>query len=285
MGQTKAHVLHTLDGVDVTGNGTAGRFHHAQPIRLGTLMTALRISTCPSRVRAAATAAVVGVSFTLAAPIAHADDIPIRSRVDAVRSGSACPALNYRDDLAGSAYAFARGGTVPTNGYPGRVVGFKGVGDPAAAATDHAVAGSDGAGTRNAITDCKYQDFGVSLFRNVDLKYDIVAIVLGQPNQKPVPIGDLFGGGGGPPPKRTVEPPQPGSACGAACQGTAKPTGTPTATVTSDVDVYDVPGGGGKIIGILRQGDVVKVVKACPSDDWCALADGRFAYGQFFKNN
>jgi hypothetical protein len=55
--------------------------------------------------------------------------------------------------------------------------------------------------------------------------------------------------------------------------------------VTSDVDVYDEPGGGGNVIGILRKGEVVDVVKACPSDDWCALADGRFAFGTFFKNN
>ncbi|MCT7658691.1 hypothetical protein [Mycobacterium deserti] len=58
-----------------------------------------------------------------------------------------------------------------------------------------------------------------------------------------------------------------------------------TATVTGDVDVYDAPGGGGNIIGILRQGEVVKVIRACPSNDWCALADGRFAWGEFFKNN
>jgi hypothetical protein len=56
-------------------------------------------------------------------------------------------------------------------------------------------------------------------------------------------------------------------------------------TVTSDVDVYDMPGGGGNVIGILRQGKVVKVVTACPSDNWCALADGRFDFGEFFKNN
>jgi hypothetical protein len=55
--------------------------------------------------------------------------------------------------------------------------------------------------------------------------------------------------------------------------------------VNGDVDVYDMPGGGGNVIGILRQGKVVKVVTACPSDNWCALADGRFDFGEFFKNN
>jgi hypothetical protein len=55
--------------------------------------------------------------------------------------------------------------------------------------------------------------------------------------------------------------------------------------VTSDVDVYDAPGGGGNVIGILRQGEVVQVVTACPSNDWCALADGRFAWGELLRNN
>jgi hypothetical protein len=87
------------------------------------------------------------------------------------------------------------------------------------------------------------------------------------------------------PRRASSSPPQPESTCGAACQAPAQAAGSPTATVTSDVDVYDVPGGGGNVIGILRQGEVVKVVTACPSDDWCALADGRFAFGEFFKNN
>jgi hypothetical protein len=129
-------------------------------------------------------------------------------------------------------------------------------------------------GARDAIWDCKYQDFGVSLFRDVNDEFDIVAIVLGEPipeppaPQPPLPKRTLGRAGNtGPPPPQTLDP------------------GAPTATVTSDVDVYDEPGGGGNVIGILRQGEVVKVVKACLSNDWCALADGRFAFGQFFKNN
>jgi hypothetical protein len=246
-------------------------------------MTTLRIRTCPSIARTVAATVVAGVSalaLALAAPIAHADDVPIRAAVDRERGVTACPALNYRDDLAGAAYAFARGGIVPTNSYPGRVQGFKGAGDPAAAATNSAISYAI-----SAIRDCKYQDFGVSLLRDLNSEHDVVAIVLGEPNQKPFPIPDITFGGGGPPPSRKLEPPKSGSSCGAACQAPAQPPGAPTATVTSDVDVYDVPGGGGKVIGILRQGDVVKVITACPSDDWCALADGRFAFGQFFKNN
>ena len=53
----------------------------------------------------------------------------------------------------------------------------------------------------------------------------------------------------------------------------------PGATVTSDVDVYDVPGGNGKIIGILRSGRQVKLAtdnglpaapgQTCKPNDWC----------------
>jgi hypothetical protein len=141
-------------------------------------------------------------------------------------------------------------------------------------------------GAKPAIMDCKYQDFGVSLLRVANIETDQVAIVLGEPTPE-APESRTLGraGNGGTPPSRKLEPPQPGSTCGALCQAPEQPPGAPTATVTSDVDVYDEPGGGGKIIGILREGDVVKVVKACPSDGWCALVDGRFAYGQFFKNN
>ena len=37
--------------------------------------------------------------------------------------------------------------------------------------------------------------------------------------------------------------------------------------------------------GNVKKGDVVAVVKPCPADDWCALADGRFAWGEFLTND
>lgn len=225
-------------------------------------------TNCPSTVRTVAAAAVAGVALTLAAPIAHADDVAIRSAVDGVRAGSSCLALNYRDDLAGAAYAYARGGVVPKNGYPGEVVGFKGWGDPASAATDMAVTSLSG---HADILNCKYTDFGVSLFKDSRAVHSVVAIVLGAPAPEPS--------------RPKVDLPRAEITCGAACEALAQAPGGPTATVTSDVDVYDEPGGGGNVIGILRMGEVVNVVKACPSDDWCALADGRFAFGSFFKNN
>jgi uncharacterized protein YraI len=39
--------------------------------------------------------------------------------------------------------------------------------------------------------------------------------------------------------------------------------------VTSDVDVYDVPGGNGNKIGVLRSGRQVPLVGSCKPNDWC----------------
>jgi hypothetical protein len=61
---------------------------------------------------------------------------------------------------------------------------------------------------------------------------------------------------------------------------------TPTATVINDVDLYDVPGVNGHNIGVLRQGQVIKVAKPCPSDDLCDLTDPKgSARGSFLQNN
>jgi hypothetical protein len=155
-------------------------------------------------------------------------------------------------------------------------------------------------GASGAISDCRYADYGVGFSRTEDdgsgVSVDSVSIVLGQP-AAPVatpppppsilPGGALRGGALPPPPlplpipSGTPEPvvsPQPPT--------NPPPPPTPTATVTSDVDLYDVPGGNGNIIGMLRQGQVIKVVKACPSDDWCDLTDPKgSAWGSFLKNN
>jgi hypothetical protein len=47
------------------------------------------------------------------------------------------------------------------------------------------------------------------------------------------------------------------------------PAGAQVATVTSDVDVYDVPGGNGNKIGVLRSGRQVPLVGSCKPNDWC----------------
>jgi hypothetical protein len=63
----------------------------------------------------------------------------------------------------------------------------------------------------------------------------------------------------------------------------------PTATVTSDVDLYDVPGGNGNIIGQLRKGQVVTLDttqnSTCPSKDWCVFSNPKGAAWGFVSNN
>ena len=56
------------------------------------------------------------------------------------------------------------------------------------------------------------------------------------------------------------------------------------ATVTGDVDIYDVPGGGGTVIGVLAAGR--KVAAVCQADQWCKVTDalpGRtgWVWGEF----
>jgi hypothetical protein len=54
-----------------------------------------------------------------------------------------------------------------------------------------------------------------------------------------------------------------GGTPGGGTPGGGTPGGGPTATVTSDVDLYDKPSHeGGKVIRVLRKGQVLKVVKA-----------------------
>jgi hypothetical protein len=68
---------------------------------------------------------------------------------------------------------------------------------------------------------------------------------------------------------------------------TGKPAGgqqgAPQRTVTSNVDLYDVPGGGGAVIGHLIAGDAVQVIGQCPMNNlnnpddanngWCDVTD------------
>lgn len=68
-----------------------------------------------------------------------------------------------------------------------------------------------------------------------------------------------------------------------------KPPPAPTATVTSDVDLYDVPGGSGRVIDLLKTGQVVTLDttenSTCPANDWCVFADPKGAAWGFVKNN
>ncbi len=66
-----------------------------------------------------------------------------------------------------------------------------------------------------------------------------------------------------------------------------KAIGKKTATVTTDTDLYNKPSHeGGKKIGVLRQGDVVKLVERCQPEAWCQLREPEgWAWGRDFKNN
>jgi hypothetical protein len=52
-----------------------------------------------------------------------------------------------------------------------------------------------------------------------------------------------------------------------------RPATPKTATVTGDVDVYDVPGGVGKVIGMLDggEGQTVQLGSGCREDKWCNI--------------
>lgn len=54
---------------------------------------------------------------------------------------------------------------------------------------------------------------------------------------------------------------------------------TKTATVTGDVDVYDAPGGTGKIIGTLRRGTTVQASGGCKPNDWCQVSGNNVPRG------
>jgi hypothetical protein len=67
-----------------------------------------------------------------------------------------------------------------------------------------------------------------------------------------------------------------------------QPPASPTATVTGDVDVYDVPGGNGNVIGMLTAGSQVGFA-GCKADNWCHVTgngvpngDG-WVWGDFLK--
>ncbi|WP_162918636.1 CAP domain-containing protein [Taklimakanibacter deserti] len=52
-----------------------------------------------------------------------------------------------------------------------------------------------------------------------------------------------------------------------------------TTAIISDVDLYDIPGGVGNVIGILRKGQRFPLI-GCREDDWCQLSPG-WVWGSF----
>jgi hypothetical protein len=61
----------------------------------------------------------------------------------------------------------------------------------------------------------------------------------------------------------------------------ADPATPATATVVGeDVDVYDVPGGDGNVVGILRVGKQVQLVGTCKPQDWCQVSGAAVPTGK-----
>ncbi len=56
-----------------------------------------------------------------------------------------------------------------------------------------------------------------------------------------------------------------------------------TTAIISDVDLYDIPGGVGRVIGILRSGQEYPLIQ-CRTDDWCQLSEG-WVWGAFVVRN
>ena len=81
-----------------------------------------------------------------------------------------------------------------------------------------------------------------------------------------------------PPPQQQQPPPQ---------QQTPPQQNAPpeqlTAKVNADVDVYDVPGGEGNIIDVLRKGDVVPIPRPCPPEVWCEVTGKGWVWGNFLQ--
>jgi hypothetical protein len=118
-------------------------------------------------------------------PAAHADPLdPIRAAVNGARQGSPCGALKYNIALEGEAQAAVGNrlpGVPPAGQYNGRVVTFRGFGDP----QDQAIGAMMG-GAAGAIRDCSYTEFGVGFVRDEDKEDDTVAVALGAPPAAPV---------------------------------------------------------------------------------------------------
>lgn len=61
------------------------------------------------------------------------------------------------------------------------------------------------------------------------------------------------------------------------------PPAQKTTAIISDVDLYDVPGGVGKVIGIMRRGQQYPLLQ-CKDDNWCQLSEG-WVWGSFIVRN
>jgi hypothetical protein len=154
-----------------------------------------------SALRIASMAAGCALALTMAAPVAHADDLAnLRGIVNRDRATTTCQALKYNQKLQD--IGFAMGQFIPEPQasidqkkaqYGGDVLPFIGVGDPIAAATTDAY--KRGAGP--ALSDCFWTEFGVSFARYETTETDWVGIIFGRPATVTPPVGPGVPGGTG----------------------------------------------------------------------------------------
>jgi hypothetical protein len=100
-----------------------------------------------------------------------------------------------------------------------------------------------------------------------------------------------------PPPKVDIGPPvladdstpAPAPAPAPAPPPAQAPPATKKATVSADVDLYDVPGGNGNVVGTLRQGQQVQLLER-RADNWCHVSgttvaghDTGWAWGDYIS--
>jgi hypothetical protein len=233
---------------------------------------------------AAAVTAVGGLtvlSTALTTPIAHADTVfDILNTIDKDRARTGCPIQTGNRVLTQIAEAVTFGASTKGLNYKGEKQVAIGKGDPVAAALTNAY-GPGGAGA--LLGDCRFTEVGVAFYRDTAKEVDTVTIAFGIPAPAP-PVA--------PPRVLTPIPAQGPSPFGSpvATPPPAVPpvaAALPTATVIGDVDLYSAPTGDDKdrTGTFLKKGAVVKVLKPCTSNDWCALADGTFAFGEFLNNN
>lgn len=116
-------------------------------------------------------------------PRAHADteDLDsIAATVNADYARNCGGRLHNNRDLGAIAQAYARSenaNDLNDQRYPGQRDGFKGSGDPMAAALTDAYK----RGVGNAISNCTYKDFGVGFVRIENREVDVVTVVFGIP--------------------------------------------------------------------------------------------------------
>lgn len=221
----------------------------------------------PHRVRRTVVtgAALFSCMALTAVPVAHADTMDnIRGAVYAARDNSLCNPIQNSGELEGYAQEWVRTAralatldtpTFPADAYNGDALGNIASDDP----TNTAIGQLMSIATED-VQKCGYYQFGVGFVRDDVTELSYVAVIVGKPN---VPAPDPGPPVNNLPPVTNPEPdPQP--------EPEPAPA-QPTATVTSDVDVYDIPGGEGSVIGILRGTAVVDLLR-CQDDNWCLVS-------------